>query len=871
LNDEYSDVTLVVESNRFNAHKVILAARSEYFRALLYGGMKESQLCEIELKDTPLTAFKHLLRYIYMGHMTLGNQKDELILEILGLAHKYGFQDLESAISDYLKAVLSIKNVCLVYGMAALYGLSKLMQSCCYFMDRHAGDVIQHESFSNLSRDSLRAIISRDSFCATEVDIFKAAAAWVKANADEDFPSSVEENSDILSEVRLSLIPTQDLLKVVRPTNLVQPDILLDAIQARTEFRDMELKYRGFLLLEENVATPKHGATVVNGEVKNALLDGDSSNYDMERGFTRHPIDDNSEKGIIVKLGMQCIINHFRMLLWDKDNRSYSYYIEVSMDQKDWVKVVDHSKYLCRSWQDLYFTPRVVRYIRIVGTYNTLNKVFHVVSLEAYYTKKTFQVHKGILIPSVNVATIEKSACVQDGVSRSRHALLNGDTKNYDWDSGYTCHQLGSGAIVVQLGQPFVIDSMKLLLWDCDERRYSYYIEVSNNKSDWDMVWDRSKEACQSWQDISFPRRPVVFIRIVGTHNTANEVFHCVHFECPAVTNVVKPNPVEAGEEGLGSLEKQESSEAEGTDDQNNDLEVAVANAEANAEASNKQQASPDVKNEKKYKLPDLRNLINFAKRRQAKKELLLKHLTDYQGAAALPDLKNYEDMSQLSEHSSPTSNSGGHFAMPMGVSACSMARSSSNNIQQYPTTTLDSVSSHRSSPVLYDQAVVAAQAAAASTTASASTPGQGTRDMNFKTTTNNSQKAQFYNSVQSLPGSVGQSPARIRAASVDDASSELAHLLQMDDTQGGAANGAGHRNSMPTPSNSNAASTSSNRRVYQHALSVRVPPPNNNQQQGMNGAVPRRNVSKKSSQNSQNNTNNNSTQQDKFPDDPEG
>ena len=77
--------------------------------------------------------------------------------------------------------------------------------------------------------------------------------------------------------------------------------------------------------------------------------------------------------------------------------RSYSYYIEVSMDQKDWVKVIDHSKYLCRSWQDLYFTPRVVRYIRIVGTYNTLNKVFHVVSLEAYYTKKSFQIHKGIL------------------------------------------------------------------------------------------------------------------------------------------------------------------------------------------------------------------------------------------------------------------------------------------------------------------------------------------------------------------------------------------------------------------------------------------------------------------------------------------
>ena len=78
--------------------------------------------------------------------------------------------------------------------------------------------------------------------------------------------------------------------------------------------------------------------------------------------------------------------------------RSYSYYVDVSMDQKDWVRVIDYTKYLCRSWQELYFTPRVVKYIRIVGTFNTLNKVFHLVSLEAYYTKKPCQFDKnGIL------------------------------------------------------------------------------------------------------------------------------------------------------------------------------------------------------------------------------------------------------------------------------------------------------------------------------------------------------------------------------------------------------------------------------------------------------------------------------------------
>jgi BTB/POZ domain-containing protein 9 len=84
--------------------------------------------------------------------------------------------------------------------------------------------------------------------------------------------------------------------------------------------------------------------------------------------------------------------------------RAYSYYIDVSMDQEDWVRVCDHSKFYCRSWQELYFRPRVVKFIRIVGTHNTVNKVFHVVSLEACYTKKPFQLDKkGIISEFVEV------------------------------------------------------------------------------------------------------------------------------------------------------------------------------------------------------------------------------------------------------------------------------------------------------------------------------------------------------------------------------------------------------------------------------------------------------------------------------------
>uniref|UniRef100_A0A8C5MUE9 BTB/POZ domain-containing protein 9 n=1 Tax=Leptobrachium leishanense TaxID=445787 RepID=A0A8C5MUE9_9ANUR len=539
--EEYSDVTFVVEKRHFAAHKVILAARCQYFRALLYGGMRESQPeAEISLEDTTADAFSMLIKYIYTGRATLRDEREEVLLDFLSLAHKYGFPELEDSTSEYLCTILKIQNVSMIYDVASLYSLSKLTGTCYMFMDRNAQEVISSDGFLTMSKAALLDIVRRDSFAAPEKDIFQALVRWSRHNPKE-------KHAEIMEAVRLPLMSLTELLNVVRPSGLLSPDSILDAIKVRSESRDMDLNYRGMLIPEENLATMKYGAQVVKGELKSALLDGDTQNYDLDHGFSRHPIEDDCRSGIEVKLGQPSIINHIRLLLWDRDSRSYSYYIEVSMDELDWVRVSDHSQSLCRSWQKLYFPARVCRYIRIVGTHNTVNKVFHLVAFECFYTNKAFTLEKGLLVPTENVATILECASVIEGVCRCRNALLNGDTKNYDWDSGYTCHQLGSGAIVVQLAQPYMIGSIRLLLWDCDDRSYSYYIEVSTNQQQWVMVADRTKVPCRSWQTITFDRQPTCFIRIVGTHNTANEVFHCVHFECPAQTVAHKDEGNEDG------------------------------------------------------------------------------------------------------------------------------------------------------------------------------------------------------------------------------------------------------------------------------------------------------------------------------------
>lgn len=89
-------------------------------------------------------------------------------------------------------------------------------------------------------QSALKEMISRDSFCASEVDIFRAVCEWAQQNPDVDM-------ADILSAVRLPLMALPELLNVVRPTGLVSADTILDAIKARTESRDSDLKYRGYL------------------------------------------------------------------------------------------------------------------------------------------------------------------------------------------------------------------------------------------------------------------------------------------------------------------------------------------------------------------------------------------------------------------------------------------------------------------------------------------------------------------------------------------------------------------------------------------------------------------------------------------------
>ncbi|CAH8660253.1 unnamed protein product [Heterobilharzia americana] len=79
------------------------------------------------------------------------------------------------------------------------------------------------------------------------------------------------------------------------------------------------------------------------------------------------------------------------------------------------------------------------------------------------------------------------------------------------------------------------------------------FVLVKVHDPDWKLVRDASQEQCRSWQTITFPLQLVTFIRVVGTYNTANDVFHLVHLECPYPPAETTESDTEAhGEKLLG-------------------------------------------------------------------------------------------------------------------------------------------------------------------------------------------------------------------------------------------------------------------------------------------------------------------------------
>ncbi|XP_050435240.1 BTB/POZ domain-containing protein 9-like [Adelges cooleyi] len=89
--------------------------------------------------------------------------------------------------------------------------------------------------------------------------------------------------------------------------------------------------------------------------------------------------------------------------------------------------------------------------------------------------------------------------------------------------------------VLIQLAQPYVLSSLRILLNDGDSETCGYIIHVSVNNEVWVPIVDKSKKPVHSLELLKFDPTPIVYIRITAVRHLKNyKLIKKVFIEAPA-------------------------------------------------------------------------------------------------------------------------------------------------------------------------------------------------------------------------------------------------------------------------------------------------------------------------------------------------
>jgi len=129
-NKLFTDITFIIEGQKLQAHKCVLAARCEKFRAMLQDCFKEGQQSEITL-DCKLGPFQAMLEYLYTDNIPANCNA---LFELLALAEEYLLLHLKSVCEIKMLDSLDIYNAASMLVHADLYRCEVLKKYCLQFI-----------------------------------------------------------------------------------------------------------------------------------------------------------------------------------------------------------------------------------------------------------------------------------------------------------------------------------------------------------------------------------------------------------------------------------------------------------------------------------------------------------------------------------------------------------------------------------------------------------------------------------------------------------------------------------------------------------------------------------------------------------------
>ena len=147
-NEQFSDISFVVEGRTVHAHKFILFARSEYFRRMFTSGYREASEATIPIGDVRHEVFLCVLAFLYTGKAR--EIEPEMALELMGVANLYSIEPLMRQCAEVITRSVCVTNVAAVLQAADQYAVLPLRQHCINFIVEHLAEVVRTDGFREL-------------------------------------------------------------------------------------------------------------------------------------------------------------------------------------------------------------------------------------------------------------------------------------------------------------------------------------------------------------------------------------------------------------------------------------------------------------------------------------------------------------------------------------------------------------------------------------------------------------------------------------------------------------------------------------------------------------------------------------------------
>ncbi|XP_054262009.1 uncharacterized protein LOC128985991 isoform X2 [Macrosteles quadrilineatus] len=140
------------EACTISAHRVIVAARCDWFRRALLSGMREAIDRKIIVFDTSPSLFSVLLDYLYCGQLDTSSFTVDQLADLMLLADRYEVDSLKTACEHGLSSHIDHDSVLYFLSMGDQFNAKHLRSSCLNFISKNP-DIMDSELFEELPQN----------------------------------------------------------------------------------------------------------------------------------------------------------------------------------------------------------------------------------------------------------------------------------------------------------------------------------------------------------------------------------------------------------------------------------------------------------------------------------------------------------------------------------------------------------------------------------------------------------------------------------------------------------------------------------------------------------------------------------------------